>query len=436
MSPSYWSRLVLPVLLTLFLVTLGHAQLPYSESWLGNTFFPTTGNNSYVGSMATLCVATDGTSYTNCIWDEGGNPVREFYSNGACGPGTCYNMGNVCGYAVACNNTYLYFAAYAQGGVNGIVQYNRGNITYPNYVNFITVNATSNAYVMGLAANNSYVYASDPTNNRILQYNAASLAEITSWTCDNCNALALDGSGNLWVLQTGSTPQVSCYNSSGTLQNSVITFAGGDTPTAIAYDSANNRLLITDDGADCNIKVYNLPLAGGSPTPVSTSYGAVGGILSTANGHVVGQVAPLYFNHSLRGIGVDGSGNFTVLDGFVGVVEKYNAQGTQLWIDKDTTYTDIACPDPGQDTDVYSSTNHMTVNYSNPPGQGSQWNYTGYTYNPVKYGTSDMRSAMGVVHSVVRLGGQNSSSSPTGHFNWHFIASTRVRMGKPLSRAP
>ena len=82
--------------------------------------------------------------------------------------------------------------------------------------------------------------------------------------------------------------------------------------------------------------MYNLPLAGGSPTPVSTSYGAVGGILSTANGHIKGQVAPLYFNHPLHGVGVDGSGNFTVLYGCPCMAYRWKIitpAGTQNWVE-------------------------------------------------------------------------------------------------------
>ena len=133
--------------------------------------------------------------------------------------------------------------------------------------------------------------------------------------------------------------------------------------------------------------------------------------MSTTNGHVKGQVDPLYFNHPLISVAVDGNGNFTVLYGStpVGVMlENYSANGTQIWVNEGLTFAETACPDPDSDTDVYTPSKRFTVNYANPPGQGSQWSYTGYTIDPNKYGSADERYVNGWDSGplVVRLSGQ------------------------------
>ena len=443
-------RIALLALGILLLSTLGRAQIPFTESWLANTYCAGPNNQPgknpdwqsvSVGDVG-VCAAANGTVYTQAYTDEACVPVRE-YDNGVCGTGTGY-AGFFGGNAITANSTYLYYTQYVPyNGINapssfppsgyawyGIVRRSRANLNadssfsgaYGGYgdgggcdafVGLLLVNdvtAGTNAALLGLAANDSYLYASDPYNGRILQYNQSTMAQTATWSCANCAGMTLDGSGNVWVIQTGSTPQVLCYNSSGTLQNSTITFAAGDIPTSIAYDSTNNRLLVTDDGPDCDVKVYTLPLASGSPTPLSTTLGTVGGILSTANGHVKGQVAPLYFNHPLASVAVDGSGNFTVLSGGgLGVsLENYSAGGTQNWVNEGLAFGGMAAPDPGSDTDVYTVNQHFTMNYTNPPGQGSQWNYTGFTVDENKYANSDQRiyGAANDGPYVVRLGGQ------------------------------
>ena len=450
-SPHDLCRIALLALGLLQLSTLGHAQIPFTESWLANTYCAGTNNqpgktpNFQMVSIgdSSVCAAASGTVYTNAGTDEVCVPVRE-YDNGVCGTGTGY-AGFWGGNAIAANSSYLFYAqcvptepfnapdSFPPSGTEwyGIVRRNLSNLNADSsftgayggyadgqgtfaYVGFLLVNSEpsgTNAALMGVAANNTYLYASDPYNGRILQYNQSTMAQTATWSCANCAGMTVDGNGNLWVIQTGSTPQILCYNSNGTQQGSTLTFASGDIPTSIAYDCTNNRLLVTDNGPDCNIKVYPLPLAGGSPTPVSSSYGAVGGILSTANGHVKGQVDPLYFNHPLEGVAVDGSGNFTVLSGCAPVgqtLENYSASGTQNWVNEGLAFGDPACPDPGSDTDIYTVNQHFTMNYPNPPGQGSQWSYTGYTIDANKYGSSDERLYAGPNNGphVVRIGGQ------------------------------
>ena len=94
----------------LLLSNLGHAQLPVTQSWAGNTFCATTpGYQWMANTLQGVCAAKDGTKiYTNCHYDEGSCPIRQFdAASGAAETGSKEIGGNGCGYAVACNSTML-----------------------------------------------------------------------------------------------------------------------------------------------------------------------------------------------------------------------------------------------------------------------------------------------------------------------------------------
>ena len=217
-------RPTLLVLALLLLSNLGRAQLPVTYSWLANSFCAS-GTSSWTTTpwmypnLTGVCAASNGTIYANGIYAEGGETILQF--NGASGMLTAYAStagGGYGGLAIACNSTYVFIAhtiypnqnapnTYPPSGTAwvGIEQRLRSNITqgqippfsgakggdfgYPQ--DFLVVDAITAGSswpmpndLQGVAANDSYLYASDPSNTGdVIEFNPSTMATITSWTC-------------------------------------------------------------------------------------------------------------------------------------------------------------------------------------------------------------------------------------------------------------
>ena len=418
------------VMLAIGMTDIVHAQLTYSTSWLGNSF---NGITAWNGSppvnslMQTFCsaifVAPNGMVYTDACWDEAAYECCS-YQNGTQVQvgGYTHGWGYSGGTAVTANSTYLYVAeemtnsgsdpdqtTWPPSGTEwyGLTRRPLSNIsTSAPFTgakgglggtlsdSFLIVNTEpygTAADITGLAADNTYLYVSNPYAGVIDEYNAGTMAFITSWSCPNCGQMAEDGSGNVWVIINGGTPEVLCYNSSGTLQSPSITFASGVVPYAIAYNASTSQMMVSDIGPDYNIKMYTISSLSGSPTTVNATFGAAGGIFSGAPG----QMAPLKFSQPF-GVGADGSGNIYVYNSCNfpggGWLESYTAGGSRNWALYGLVFDDAAAADPATGVDVYGATTHYTVNYSAAPGQN--WSLTGLTFDPFLY-PDDFRSVDG-----------------------------------------
>src|SRR5689334_21585187 len=98
-----------PLLLLLALPLLAaqaRAALTYSVSWLGNSF---PGAEKWVQQdIHALCVAADGTVYTNAGWDEGGREVGIYKDGDVIGrAGHTHGRGFNGGEAIALNGRYV-----------------------------------------------------------------------------------------------------------------------------------------------------------------------------------------------------------------------------------------------------------------------------------------------------------------------------------------
>ncbi len=129
--------------------------------------------------------------------------------------------------------------------------------------------------------------------------------------------------------------------------------------------------------------------------------GAAGGILSTCNGTVPGQIDPCKLDHP-EGIAVDSSGNLyvansgarTITFGNSGMVlRKYNNVANNLsgglsganmaWHREGLDYTDSAAVNPQSEVDIYDKMHHYRMDYSQPAGQG--WSLYGITTDDLHY---------------------------------------------------
>ena len=365
----------------------------YTTSWVGNTIVPTANDDNVVQNWAnSMFVDSDGTLYANSNWDEAARELG-VYKNGLCTGLIPNQHGSADGGAITVNADYVWASE------------NKGQIGKFSKTCFgcgTTMITVSTLTVRGLAASATEVFVSDNAANQIKVYSASSNGLLRSWSVTRPGPLAMDASGNVWVLTydanvygPGTGACIKAYSSAGTLLKT-LTLATGVQAKSIAIDKTNNELLVTDIGNNMQIHIYNN--INGTPAFVQ-SFGTQGGILSGTKG----LVAPLKFNvPSLTG--VDASHNIYVwsngnnpdltktedYDGMGSCVESYTRSGSLNWQMLGLEFVDMGNFDPSTDgADLYTKNEHFTMDYSKPDGQ--QWTWKGWTQDVITYGNSDVR---------------------------------------------
>jgi hypothetical protein len=278
--------------------------------------------------------------------------------------------------------------------------------------------------ILGIAANNSYVWVSDYANNTIHIYNASNMAPIATWTgIPSPGAMALDSTtGILWVVENAennTSSSIVGYSSTvtatATAKGGSIACGTGDqvgAPNALAIDSSD-RLLVADNGNFpttissgtaapfvmypkpnvAQIAVYTTTASG--PPVYSYTIGQ-----SVFSGSTPGKVGPLAF-HDITGLGLDSSGNFYVSMtgdphdvGTGACLRKFSsdaANPTQTWQLDGMQFVAGGSLDPANLNQFYSSYPGYSMNWANSPttGTGSgtvaTWNMD--TFNPGLYPT-------------------------------------------------
>lgn len=406
------------------------ASLSYSVTWAGNTFggarFTTAGGwvaHKHVQlAIDDMAVDSDGTVFTDSVWDEGGFEAGIYRNDDIVG--NCQELshgwGRSGGTAVAFDSNYVYVAMHQNGddGANAALNRN-GRRDFPGrgidcvcirrfdkagrsapfpagYGIFGDMMVVAKAPriaggfpkddVRGMAVRGAFLYVSDPYNSRIAVYDTTLMSGIpvNSWNVDSPGKICFDGAGRLWVLQRKDHPAVICYSASGQLLKPQISFASTLTPTAIAWDGAAGRILVADDGADQNIKLYDPFQLAGSPTVPASSFGVLGGIHSGIDGKIG---ALRFFDPS--GVGADAAGNIYVANGggsLVGMsLESYRHDGSPNWATplQCSEFVNCAAIDPQSDGNIYSTGMHYLLDYDQPPGRG--WSLKGRTLDRFKY---------------------------------------------------
>jgi uncharacterized protein YjdB len=374
----------------------------YTTSWAGNTFAPSTSSYNFVQNWAnSMFVEADGTIFTNSFWEEGGKELG-IYKDGQCIGAIPNQHEHADGGGVTANATYVW-ASVHEGKIS---RFNRPGYS-ENGIEFTASTAT----VKGLVANAIELFVSDYVGNKIKVYSAATHGSLLrSWTVTRPGPLAMDASGNIWVLTydanaygPGTAACIKAYSPTGTLLKT-ITLEAGVQAKSIAIDKTNNELLVSDIGDNMQIHIYNN--INDTPTLVQ-SFGTQGGILSGNKG----LVAPLKFNVPNL-VGVDASHNIIVwsngnntdvdkwpvdADGMGSCVESYTRAGIQNWQMLGLEFVDMGSFDPSTNgADLYTKHEHFTMDYSKPDGQ--QWTWKGWTLDRSTYANSDIRTKNGAGH--------------------------------------
>lgn len=228
--------------------------------------------------------------------------------------------------------------------------------------------------------------------------------------------MVADNRGDLWIIQeandhplgitmTSAYPgAVLCYSPDGTFTGREITDVAN--PTAIAYDSVNDRLLVADNGPNQNIRFYTDLAA--APT-LSGTFGEQGGIFSGPNpGLIYDQGTDNYDRfYGLTGVGIDAAGDIYVNSGMMGTdLRAFSPTGSLLWMVEGLPFCNTPGIDPDSDgADAYSPFWHGSLDLSKT-APGSEWAFQSYDWNPTLYGAVPRQ---GGSQSMVRRLGPNHS---------------------------
>jgi DNA-binding beta-propeller fold protein YncE len=369
-------------------------QIPYKTSWLGNTF---SGGSKWVQNrIGAMHVASDGTIYTNSVWDEAGREVGIYKDGDVIGKAKeLHGWGRNGGEAVTANSKYLFVGMSQIHSGNPFEDYPAEGTTWHcvrrydlfgnpapfdngrGYDKSMLIVSTSGS-IKGLATAGNELYVSDSAADRVHVYNANTMAKIRSWSVNDPEQIAVDEQKNLWIDQEGAnnTSQISHYSNRGRFLSKKITDVVD--PTALAIDP-HGRLLIADNGPRQQVLIYEVTE---TPTLVET-LGVEGGIYSG----IPGEVGSHKFN-GLTGVGTDATGNIYVSnDGFgeSGTdLRAFSPSGDLQWQLLGLEFVDNADVDPATDgVDVFTKHERFVMDYSKENGQ--EWSYKAYTLDPFRY---------------------------------------------------
>jgi hypothetical protein len=228
-----------------------------------------------------MWVAPEGVLYTASMWDESQGSIN-IYQNGH-KTGTLGAHGEAQGGAITGDATHLFAALQFNttlGGSGYIGRYNRSTGTRD-----LTWSASWDTterrvdVITGIVDTGTLVYVSDHPDNLVRCYTTDGVWQ-SDWSLTDPGAIAVDGSGNIWVSQM-SEGTIQEFSPAGNMLNT-INMGSGARPSALYFDSINNQLMVGDQGPNMNIQIYgNLSSA---PSLVGT-FGVQGGYLDATTGN-------------------------------------------------------------------------------------------------------------------------------------------------------
>jgi len=285
------------IILMFFFLNIVNAQDPcvsrswqnsYTTSWIlndggnGATHIPHT--------ITSLAVLPNGTVATSCPWEEGGANVVVYKANGAIqnvpgSSGTGYYGHGSMG-IVGLDDKYTYHLQSQNGcdganpalNFNGLTQYpvcgagfewktvRRYDIISGNSASFpLGYGAAGDMLVVhagagdlkGIAIYKNELFVSDELGDSVKVYDKTSMSSVALRKfkfAGGIGALSPDKTGGMWMFQPKLNKIIQFDKTTGAVTGKEITFAAGIVPTAFFVDTIANRILVTDNGVNQNIR--------------------------------------------------------------------------------------------------------------------------------------------------------------------------------------
>jgi hypothetical protein len=397
--------------------------LRYTTSWIGNTFG---GGPEWVQDFAeSLCVLPDGTCIVGSFWDEAGREVG-FYKDGR--PIAALEETHMRGgKAIAATADYVFYAhtciredqpEIGAGEARrdkpiclfGVSRYTHdgkparfpgGKTHLKNMVVFHEAPDNHDLIARGLAADATLVYVADTLQDRVRVYDVRRMTPVRDFAAEKPERLALDGSGNLWVIRSGGK-LVSSYQPDGTRRGVTVPLGADSVATSLAF-APDGHLVVTDNGPAQRILFFDIsaPVA-----KLLDTFGEKGGMFA---GPHPGRAGPMRLAGPC-GAGFDARGNFYVACNVPRggtVLRAFSPDQTIQWEALGLEFLDVADAKPGTDGhDVFTADDRYAFDPSAAPGRG--WSWVAHTLDPFR-SPDDLRlhlPALQCATSVRKLGGK------------------------------
>jgi len=402
-------------------INIGDPHLRYRTSMVGNTGGDMIDNHTS-GNSASMWVSPDGTCYTSSYWDEVGYPVR------------AYRDGK------PLDHLPLSMTENEDGGITGHGR--RLFVAWTSHIVQLDLDAADKGFaprpillskdmrvrgegiyagpaISGMATDGKELFVADQRDHLIrvvtLEPKAdGEHAELLDrgFAFENPGTMAFDKRGHLWIAQrlvegvegkTGTQGAVKCYTTDGKFTGRQL--PGVTNPTALAYDAVNDQLLVAEGLPDLNVRFYsNLDKA----PALERTFGEKGGVYSGKTpGLIYDPAAGGYARFtSIRGLGVDETGNLYVTGGWQGTdLRSFAPDGTFRWHLYSLVFCNTYDFDPASDgTDLYGNHTHVRLDL-NKTKPGTEQTYVGYNWDWRRFGTAPGR---GGSQSILRRLGEDS----------------------------
>ncbi len=364
------------------------ASITWSTSLLGNTL---SGGDARNRGMAggdlgdsvhmqnrheDMWVGGDGTVVMNTHWDEGHHEVGIYRDGKMIGYGRETGGGRG-GFDVTGDGQYIYAGLAVDWSFKqrGVARFTReGQLAgWPGS----TVNRLplSTGATQGLAWVDGELFASDPTNKRVVVIRTADMVVVREFALERPGKLAVNPvDKTLWMIlgpaAEDTTSTVIHLGRDGSILPGRIT----DLVSArgLAFNPKDGLLAFTENGPDQQVVFYAI---GQEPKRVRT-FGAKGGVMAGTKPGLAGDDR----FYGPRGIGFDAAGNLYVACSGAGVhgteLRSFDPAGKVRWRLQGMLFVDCAAIDPADDHAAFSVDGRFVLDPAKPAGQ--DWRFAAY----------------------------------------------------------